>query len=166
MERTHSARDNIGCHVRRFPKPGSSCAVGANSNGLSGGRQACEHLSKCDGEAPLALRFDILRRGFIRQAVEATICAGGFSALAATLKVLSGHEDAAMLKRFQGLRGYPQGSFGKAYADFIDLNGFGFPEQPGGPPPPVFRHDCCHARGIRENCCRGRWSRGIPSNIG
>ncbi|MDB4639222.1 ubiquinone biosynthesis protein COQ4, partial [bacterium] len=95
----------------------------------------------------LALRFDILRRGFIRQAVEATIHAGGFSALAATLKVLSGHEDAAMLKRFQGLRGYPQGSFGKAYADFIDLNGFDFPGQPGGPPPPVFRHDCCHVLG-------------------
>ena len=95
----------------------------------------------------LALRIDILRRGFIRQAVEATIHAGGFSALTATLKVLSGHEDAAMLERFQGLRGYPSGSFGKAYADFIDLNTFDFPGQPGGPPPPVFRHDCCHVLG-------------------
>ena len=95
----------------------------------------------------LALRFDILRRGFIRQAVEATIQADGFSALAATLKVLSGHEDRAMLERFQALRGYPSGSFGKAYADFIDLNAFDFPGQPGGPPPPVFRHDCCHVLG-------------------
>jgi len=95
----------------------------------------------------LALRFDILRRGFIRQAVEATIQADGLSALAATLKVLSGHEDRAMLERFQALRGYPSGSFGKAYADFIDLNAFDFPGQPGGPPPPVFRHDCCHVLG-------------------
>jgi hypothetical protein len=95
----------------------------------------------------LALRFDIMRRGFIRQALEATIKAGGFSALKATLKVLSGHEDRAMRERFEGLKSYPAGSFGKAYADFIEINQFDFPGTPGGPPPPVFRHDCCHVLG-------------------
>ena len=79
--------------------------------------------------------------------LEATIKAGGFSALTATLKVLSGHEDRAMRERFEGLKSYPTGSFGKAYADFIEINQFDFPGTPGGPPPPVFRHDCCHVLG-------------------
>ena len=95
----------------------------------------------------LVLRFDILRRGFLRPAVAATLRDGGLPAFLATLKTLSGHEDKGMLKRFEGLRDYPAGSFGKAYADFITRNAFDFPGKPGGPPPPVFRHDCCHVLG-------------------
>lgn len=93
------------------------------------------------------VRFDLLRRSFVRQAMKATLRDEGFAAVMATLKVLSGHEDRAMLERFEGLRGYPPGSFGRAYASFIERNGFSFPGAPGGPPPPVFRHDCCHVLG-------------------
>ena len=95
----------------------------------------------------LTLRFDILRRSFLRDAIAATMRDGGMPAIIATLKVLSGHEDRAMLEQFQSLRNYPAGSFGRAYADFIDRNRFDFPGEPGGPPPPVFRHDCCHVLG-------------------
>ena len=93
------------------------------------------------------VRFDIARRGFLRQAIEATVRDGGLPAFVSTLKVLSGHEDRAMVERFQSLRDYPPGSFGKAYADFIERNDFAFPGALGGPPPPVFRHDCCHVLG-------------------
>lgn len=64
--------------------------------------------------------------------------------MTATLKVLSGHEERAMRKRFEGLKSYPTGSFGKAYAAFIEINQFDFPGTPGEVVPPVFRHDCCH----------------------
>ena len=70
----------------------------------------------------MIVRFDIARRGFLRQTIEATVRDGGLPAFASTLKVLSGHEDRSMLERFQTLRGYPPGSFGKAYADFIERN--------------------------------------------
>lgn len=93
------------------------------------------------------VRLDLVRRSFVRDAARATLRDGGLPMLAATLKVLSGHRDDSTLKRFQSLNDYPSGSFGKAYADFIRINQFSFPGDVGGPPVPVFRHDCCHVQG-------------------
>ena len=93
------------------------------------------------------VRLDLVRRSFVRDAARATLRDGGLPMLAATLKVLSGHRDDSTLKRFQSLNDYPSGSFGKAYADFIRINQFSFPGDVGGPPVPVFRHDCCHVLG-------------------
>ena len=93
------------------------------------------------------VRLDLVRRSFVRDAARATLRDGGLPMLAATLKVVSGHRDQATLERFQALQDYPSGSFGKAYADFISINQFNFPGDVGGPPVPVFRHDCCHVLG-------------------
>jgi hypothetical protein len=95
----------------------------------------------------LTTRIDLMRRSFVRDAVASTVKSGGLGILSATLKVLSGHRDDAVLRRFESLKNYPEGSFGKAYADFLDLNSFNYPGDLGGPPIPVFRHDCCHVLG-------------------
>ena len=94
-----------------------------------------------------SLRIDLLRRSFIRQALAGTIEAGGLPMLASTLKVLSGRPDGKVLEKFHSLRDYPDGSFGKAYANFLDRNHFTWPGEVGGPPIPVYRHDCCHVLG-------------------
>ena len=64
------------------------------------------------------VRLDLVRRSFVRDAARDTLRDGGLPMLAATLKVVSGHRDQATLERFQALQDYPNGSFGKAYADF------------------------------------------------
>ena len=93
------------------------------------------------------LRLDIGRRGFIKQAMGATLQQEGLRGALGIATVMLGHEDRAMAARYQALRDYPTGSFGRAYADFIDRNRFGFPGEVGGPPPPVMHHDCCHVLG-------------------
>ena len=93
------------------------------------------------------IRHDLLRRGFIRDALSASLRDGGFAMVTASLKVASGHQDLGLLQRYQTLRDYPDHSFGRAYADFITRNQFNFPGDVGGPPPPVHRHDCCHVLG-------------------
>ena len=93
------------------------------------------------------IRFDLLRRGFIRDALSASVRDGGAEMVIASLKVATGHQDPALLARFEALRDYPEHSFGRAYADFITRNQFNFPGDVGGPPPPVHRHDCCHVLG-------------------
>ena len=47
------------------------------------------------------VRFEIARRGFLRQAIEATVRDGGLPAFVSNLKVLSGHGDRAMVERLQ-----------------------------------------------------------------
>jgi len=93
------------------------------------------------------LRLDIGRRGFIKAAMGATLQQEGVRGALGIARVLLGQEDHAMAERYKTLRTYPEGSFGRAYADFIDRNGFGFPGELGGPPPPVMHHDCCHVLG-------------------
>ena len=93
------------------------------------------------------LRLDIGRRGFIKAAMGATLQQEGVRGALGIARVLLGQEDHAMAERYKTLRTYPKGSFGRAYAEFIDRNGFGFPGEIGGPPPPVMHHDCCHVLG-------------------
>ncbi len=93
------------------------------------------------------LRLDIGRRGFIKAAMGATLQQEGLRGALGVARVLLGHEDGAMAARYRALREYPEGSFGRAYAEFIDRNRFGFPGELGGPPPPVMHHDCCHVLG-------------------
>lgn len=99
------------------------------------------------GERLAMLRLDIARRSFIEPAFGATLRQEGFRGLLATFKVILGKEDKAMARRYRALTEYPEGSFGRAYADFILRSGFSFPGEVGGPPPPVMRHDCCHVLG-------------------
>jgi hypothetical protein len=95
----------------------------------------------------LPIRLDIARRGFIRQAAGASLRQEGARAALAIARVLLGQTDKQMADHYKTLRSYPEGSFGRAYAHFIDRNNFPFPGEVGGPPPPVMRHDCCHVLG-------------------
>ena len=93
------------------------------------------------------IRLDIARRGFIGSAAKTSLQQEGLRGALAVARVLLGRGDPAMAQRYRALRDYPPGSFGRAYATFIDRNHFGFPGEVGGPPPPVMHHDCCHVLG-------------------
>jgi hypothetical protein len=93
------------------------------------------------------LRLDIARRGFIASAARATLQQEGLRGALGVARVLLAKGDPAMADRYRVLRDYLVGSFGRAYAEFIDRNHFGFPGEVGGPPPPVMHHDCCHVLG-------------------
>lgn len=99
------------------------------------------------GKRLTLLRLDIVRRGFMKPAIATSFRQEGFRGVLATLKVIVGKEDKAMARRYRALTEYPEGTFGRAYADFIRRSGFSFPGEVGGPPPPVMRHDCCHVLG-------------------
>lgn len=99
-------------------------------------------------ENKLALvRLDIARRSFVKAALGASLRQEGLKGALGIVRVAMGHNDGAMAERYRALRKYPEASFGRAYATFIDRNHFGFPGEVGGPPPPVMHHDCCHVLG-------------------
>lgn len=93
------------------------------------------------------VQIDIARRSFIRQAVKGYVAVEGLSGVADTVKSILGREDPKLAARYRELDAYPEGTFGRAYAEFIELNHFSYPGEVGGPPPPVMRHDCCHVLG-------------------
>jgi hypothetical protein len=93
------------------------------------------------------VQIDIARRSFIRQAAKGYIKNEGPRGLLDTVAGVLGHEDKGLAARYHTLDDYPEGSFGRAYADFILRNHFSYPGEVGGPPPPVMRHDCCHVLG-------------------
>jgi hypothetical protein len=93
------------------------------------------------------VQIDIARRSFIRQAAKGYIRNEGPRGLLDTIANAFGHEDKGLAARYHQLDDYPEGSFGRAYADFILRNHFSYPGEVGGPPPPVMRHDCCHVLG-------------------
>lgn len=98
-------------------------------------------------ERLLMLRLDIARRSFIKELFTVSFRQEGFRGAWASLKTILGKEDKETSSRYRKLIDYPEGSFGRAYADFILQNHFNFPGEVGGPPPPVMRHDCCHVLG-------------------
>ena len=93
------------------------------------------------------IHIDIARRSFVRDAAKGYVKSEGARGVLHIAEGLLRHEDAALAARYHRLDDFPAGSFGRAYADFIHRNGFSFPGEVGGPPPPVMRHDCCHVLG-------------------
>ena len=93
------------------------------------------------------VQIDIARRGFVRDAAKAYVKGEGARGIFEIAEGVLGHEDTKLAERYHRLDSFPEGSFGRAYADFIALNGFSYPGERGGPPPPVMRHDCCHVLG-------------------
>lgn len=93
------------------------------------------------------VRLDIARRSFVRQAARGYLHNEGARGVLDTVSAALGIEDPVTAARYHQLDTYPPGSFGRAYADFIARNGFSYPGEVGGPPPPVMRHDCCHVLG-------------------
>ena len=93
------------------------------------------------------VHIDIARRSFVRQPARGYVANEGVRGVVDTIAGVLGHEDKALAARYHQLDDYPEGTFGRAYADFIGRNGFSYPGEVGGPPPPVMRHDCCHVLG-------------------
>lgn len=93
------------------------------------------------------VQIDIARRSFIRQAMKGYVNVEGVRGVVDIVKGVLGKENAKLAARYHQLDTYPEGTFGRTYADFIRLNHFSFPGELGGPPPPVMRHDCCHVLG-------------------
>jgi hypothetical protein len=93
------------------------------------------------------VQIDIARRGFVRQAAGAYLREEGPRAILDIVRGALGKTDARLAARYHTLDTYPAETFGRAYADFIVRNGFSYPGEMGGPPPPVMRHDCCHVLG-------------------
>ncbi|MBM4246764.1 MAG: TerB family tellurite resistance protein [Deltaproteobacteria bacterium] len=93
------------------------------------------------------VRIDLARRSFIRHAAKGYVANEGVRGILDTVAGALGREDKATAARYHQLDDYPEGTFGRAYADFIRRNGFSYPGELGGPPPPVMRHDCCHVLG-------------------
>ena len=93
------------------------------------------------------IHIDLMRRSFVRQAAKAYVQDEGLHALLEIARGVLGRKDAALAARYHALDTYPEGTFGRAYADFIARNDFSYPGEVGGPPPPVMRHDCCHVLG-------------------
>lgn len=94
-----------------------------------------------------AVQIDIARRGFIRDAAKAYVKDEGPHGVLDVARAVLGQENAALAARYHQLDSFPEGTFGRAYADFIARNRFSYPGELGGPPPPVMRHDCCHVLG-------------------
>jgi len=94
-----------------------------------------------------AVQIDIARRGFIRQAAKAYVQEEGLRGIFEVASSVLGHEDPKLAARYRTLDSFPVGTFGRAYATFIERNEFSYPGELGGPPPPVMRHDCCHVLG-------------------
>jgi hypothetical protein len=55
--------------------------------------------------------------------------------------------DPELARRWEQLRDLPDGSFGRAVANFYDARGFEFPGRPGSAPPLLAQHDWMHVLG-------------------
>ena len=93
------------------------------------------------------VQIDIARRSFVRPAAKAYIEDEGVRALLDIGRAILEYENEKLAARYHQLDSFPEGTFGRSYADFIALNHFNYPGEIGGPPPPVMRHDCCHVLG-------------------
>lgn len=93
----------------------------------------------------VAVRFDLARRIWVRGKVAEQWAQGGVRWLARSLaSLLKLKEDSALLARYRALTQYPAGSLGRAYADFVERNGFQFPGALGAGPDTVIYHDLTH----------------------
>ena len=55
--------------------------------------------------------------------------------------------DPELARQWAELRGLPEGTFGRAVANFYDARGFEFPGRPGSAPPLLAQHDWMHVLG-------------------
>ena len=95
----------------------------------------------------LRIRLDVARRSFIPEAIKGYVGSQGLSGATELVETLLGIEDKALAARYHTLDDYPEGTFGRALADFVVRNRFAYPGEVGGPPAPLMRHDCCHVLG-------------------
>ncbi|MCC6648474.1 MAG: hypothetical protein IT374_23260 [Polyangiaceae bacterium] len=90
-------------------------------------------------------RFDLARRFFAREKMIELTREKGLGWLARSLAAMAGlREDAEIAGRYRALAGCPEGSLGRAYAEFVTSNGFSFPGEKGSPPEVITLHDLTH----------------------
>ncbi|MBM5790938.1 MAG: hypothetical protein FJ053_04110 [Cyanobacteria bacterium M_surface_10_m1_298] len=93
------------------------------------------------------VRLDMARRGFLVGAVRDFLGRGRLEAAMQLARYVLKQSDPALAARYRALGDLPEGTLGHAYIQFIESNGFSVPGEPGGPPPPIARHDCMHVLG-------------------
>ena len=129
------------------PTPARLALLAATAATLGIDAAPVDTFRKVLDERFMLVRIDVARRSFVRQAAKGYVRNEGARGVVDTVAAILGREDAALAARYHQLDDYPAGTFGRAYADFIRRNGFSYPGEVGGPPPPVMRHDCCHVLG-------------------
>ncbi|HKE19376.1 MAG TPA: hypothetical protein VKB80_31080 [Kofleriaceae bacterium] len=93
----------------------------------------------------LMARLDVLRRFWVRPLMMQHARAGGVRWVIKTMAAFAGlREDTELADRYRALADYPEGTMGRAYADFILTNGFSFPGEKGSGPEPIVFHDLTH----------------------
>ncbi len=104
--------------------------------------RALRHLAD---ENLVRARFDIARRFFAREKGLEMAREKGLGWVVRSLAAMAGlREDAGIAARYRALRDAPDGSLGRAYAEFIRDNQFSFPGEKGSPPEMVALHDLTH----------------------
>lgn len=93
----------------------------------------------------LLARLDVARRFWVGPHVAERVKSGGIRWLVKTLAAFAGiREDLELAGKYRALTEYPEGTLGRAYAEFIRGNGFSFPGEKGSPPEPIVIHDLTH----------------------
>ena len=93
----------------------------------------------------LLARLDVLRRFWVRPHILEKVKEGGVLWVIKAMAAFAGlREDTELAAKYRALADYPDGTLGRAYADFIRKNEFTFPGEKGGPPEPVVIHDLTH----------------------
>lgn len=92
------------------------------------------------------MRFDLIRRSWVAKKIreEALVDHGLWGALKTALAVAGKVGDPELVARCESLGGYPEGSLGRAYYEYMKRNGFAFPGTKGAPPELMLAHDCAH----------------------
>src|SRR5262249_32176764 len=125
--------------------PEEASVVESFAAGLGVDPRWVQTLRKLAEGHTLALRFDLARRIWVRDKMAEAWSQGGLRWLARTVAaMLNLKEDRALADRYRALAGYPAGSLGRAYADFVQRNGFQFPGEKGGGPEAIIFHDLTH----------------------
>jgi hypothetical protein len=93
----------------------------------------------------LAVRFDLVRRFWVREKGAETLRARGLGWAVRTMITLLGmKEDDTVAKRYRALEHASPGSLGRTYFDAMRTHGFSLPGEKGSPPEFIVLHDLTH----------------------
>lgn len=90
-------------------------------------------------------RFDILRRQWAPRKIKEMAAENGPGVYWAALRgVMRNYVDEQVSARYRALQSKPPGTLGRAYADYVERNGFSMPGEKGSPPEAIVFHDMTH----------------------
>lgn len=106
---------------------------------------AVKNLQRIADGHYLRARLDTLRRFWaIKKLKEVAEREGAGVYLKAVLGMLRLRDDPEVTARYRALEGYPAGSLGRGYFDYMIANQFSFPGEKGSPPEIMLFHDLTH----------------------